>query len=202
MIEILKTKEQLKKELNSFVWEFKISDNIEYNLDVLFNLIEDNDHAKDYKKPISLIAVSIIEAIMIDFLYRLYQGTSHFPQKLKDKETVIKSKLTQETKKSKYVDSENREYWVCSLKNFDFITMIKIYQDLKLLGDYKQNYEFLMNLARFRNRIHIKNYFNNFEKDESKTFSESRVEKIIKAMVWFFGYFQTHYPRPWSTVVF
>ena len=199
MIEILKTKEQLKKELNSFVWEFKISDNIEYNLDVLFNLIEDNDHAKDYKKPISLIAVSIIEAIMIDFLYRLYQGTSHFPQKLKDKETVIKSKLTQETKKSKYVDSENREYWVCSLKNFDFITMIKIYQDLKLLGDYKQNYEFLMNLAHFRNRIHIKNYFNNFEKDESNTFSESRVQKTIKAMVWFFGYFQTYYPRPWPT---
>jgi len=51
----------------------------------------------------------------------------------------------------------------------------------------------------FRNRIHIKNYFNNFEKDESNTFSESRVQKTIKAMVWFFGYFQTYYPRPWPT---
>ena len=68
MIEISKTKEQLKQELGSFIWDFKISDNIEYNLDALFNLIEDNNQDRDYKKPISFMAVSVIEAIMIDFL--------------------------------------------------------------------------------------------------------------------------------------
>lgn len=205
MLEISRTKEELKQKMNLFIWDFKIFDNIEYNLDILFDLIEDYNLScknldvptRNYKKPISLITISIIEGIMVDFLYRLYLSTNHFPDKLKDQENIIKSKLAQETKKSKYVDSKNREYWIQSLKNFNFITMIEFYEELKLLGDIKKNYEFLTKLVHFRNRIHIKNYFNNFEKNESVTFSEIRVQKTLKAMVWFFEYFEKNYPRPW-----
>lgn len=202
-----KTKKELKRQLDTFVWDFKIGDNIEYNLNVLFQLVIDhntssldelNSPIRDFKKPISLLAISIIEAIMVDFLYRLYHGTAHFPASLRIKEDEIKNRLGIETKKSKYIDLEDKEYWIYRLKNFNFMSMIEIYDELKFLGEIQQNYESLKTMAYYRNRIHISNYFNNFEKDESRTFSKERTQKSLHSMEWFFSYFERTYPRPWK----
>ena len=193
-----KTKEVFKDELNLFIWEFKIGDNILYNINVLYGLIEDyNNQNKVYGKPISLISASIVEAIMIDFIYRLYSGTSHFPESLRDKEGEIKSKLTGETTKRKYVDLNGQEHEYSALKNFNFSPMIRIYKELKLLGDNEVIYKSLTKMAYFRNRIHINNYFNNFEKNENKTFSKDRVQTTLNILFWVINYFKENYKRPW-----
>ncbi len=208
MLILNKTKKELKDQLGTFAWDFKIVDNIQYNLDILFQLVIDHNTSplgewnipiRDFKKPISLLSISIIEAIMVDFLYRLYEGTVHFPVNLRTKEDEIKNRLGIETKKSKYIDLEDREHWIARLKNFNFISMIDIYDELRLLGEIQKNYESLKTMAHYRNRIHMKNYFNNFEKDESRTFSKERTQKSLHAMEWFFSYFERTYPRPWKT---
>ena len=199
MLNLKKTKEDLKIELDFFIWDFKVGDNIKYNLNVLYNLIDDyNNSGKDYKKPISIIAVSVIEAIMIDFLYRLYKGTYHFPDNLRHLESEIKEKLNNETIRSELVILDGQKYYVSALKNFNFTPMVRVYKKLTLLGNNKEIYENLLSLAHLRNRIHITNYFNNFEKDEHDTFSESRVQEIFDTMIWFFDYFKDNYERPWT----
>ena len=199
ILKLKKTKEELENDLKCFVWDFKVGDNINYNLDILYTLIDDfNKLYRNYSKPISIITVSIIEAIMIDFTYRLYDGTSHFPDSLKGKENEIKSNLAAKTKKIECVDNDGNKHEYSVLKNFNFTLMIEIYRELKLFGDNKKVYKFLTQIAYFRNRIHIKNYFNNFEKDEGITFSTKRTQDSLNVMVWCFNYFKDNYKRPWK----
>jgi len=201
MLQIVKTKDELKKELDFFVWDFKIGDNILYNTTVLYELVDDfNINNKSYGKPISTISISIIEAIMVDFIYRLYSGTNHFPESLKDQEGEVKLKLRGETIKRKHIDLDGQEHEYLVLKNFNFSPMIQVYEELKLFGDNKIIYQSLEKLAFFRNRIHINNYFNNFEKDENETFSKKRVQITLNIMIWIFDYFKIHYPRPWKNI--
>ena len=37
-MEVNKTKNEIMEQLNSFIWEFKVSDNISYNLEILYKL--------------------------------------------------------------------------------------------------------------------------------------------------------------------
>jgi hypothetical protein len=199
MLQINKTKKDLESDLEKFIWDFKISDNILYNLDILYNLIDDHNNAgRRYRKPISVISVSVAEAIMIDFLYRLYGATNHFPAILKHLEKNIKEQLTDSTIKSELIGIDGKKYYHSTLKNFNFSPMLEIYKKLKLLGDNAAVYELLLSLSYFRNRIHIKNYFNNFEKDEGITFSEKRTQKTIDTMLWISDYFKNNYSRPWQ----
>lgn len=198
MIKIVDLKDTLKNDLKIFIWDFKVGDNIKYNLDILYNLIDDyNNLGKDYKKPISIIAVSIIEAIMVDFMYRLYSGTNHFPNILGHEENNIKEQLKGETIKSKFIGTDGKEHYYSTLKNFNFSPMVEIYKKFKLIGSNKNVYKALTNLSYFRNRIHINNYFNNFEKNENVTFSEERTQKTIIIMIWIINYFKNNYARPW-----
>ena len=93
MLKISSGKEELKECLNSFIWTFKIGDNILYNLDVIFQLVDDHNKLEghNYAKPTSVLCVSIIEAILVDFLERLDSATRHFPSKLDAKRTDIKT---------------------------------------------------------------------------------------------------------------
>lgn len=198
MLKIKKSKNDLENALDFFIWEFKIGDNIKYNLNVLYELIDDyNTSKKNYGKPISVIAVSVIEAIMIDFIYRLYHGTSHFPACLSNEENNIKTKLQGETIKSSVEVVEGQKFEYIKLKNFNFNSMIDVFSELKLFGDKDNIYKILQELAHFRNRVHINNYFNNFEKDENVTFSEKRVQRTMDVMYWIFEYFKINYNRPW-----
>ena len=199
-MEVNKTKNEIMEQLNSFIWEFKVSDNISYNLEILYKLIEDcnNNSSKIYYKLISITSVSVIEAIMIDFLYRLYSGTNHFPNSLVDKYYEIKNKLNNETIEIKVKDSFLGDHVYVKLKNFNFTPMIRLYEKFNLFGNNKKIYKILFKLAYFRNRIHIQNYFNNFEKDESITFSKKRVQNSLNIMNWVIDYFEDNYKRPWK----
>ncbi|MEA3450121.1 MAG: hypothetical protein U9Q85_04090 [Patescibacteria group bacterium] len=201
MLKISRTQQDLKNDLDLFIWDFKIGDNILYNLNIIFALVDDyNNEKKLYKKPISIMAVSVVEAIMVDFIYRLYSGTNHFPVILRPKEDEIKSKLKGETIRKKITDPEGKEHEFSVLKNFNFTPMIEVYEELELLGSNEGIYKFLIEMAYFRNRVHINNYFGNFEKDEIVTFSSERVQKTLDVMVWFFDYFKKYYSRPWKKV--
>lgn len=93
--------------MRTFNWTYKIGDNIRYNLDLLFYLIDDHNKANDvtgyllgeneksidksYTKPIAVISVSVIEAVLVDFLERLDQATNEFPKALEQKRSSIKN---------------------------------------------------------------------------------------------------------------
>lgn len=201
MLVLNKIKEHLKQDMDCFIWNYKISDNILYNLEVLFSLIDGHNNLKNnFQKPISIVAVSIVEAIMVDLLYRLYHGTNHFPVSLKHREAEIKRKINEKTKDKKIVSTDGKEYYCSILKNFNFAPMITLYRDLNLLGNQATIYDTLLKLSYFRNRVHINNYYDNFEKDEKETFSEKRTQTILDIMIWFFTYFKKNYSRPWPSL--
>lgn len=81
---------------------------------------------------------------------------------------------------------------------FTPFTLFTLFEDFKLIGNKKEDYEFLRRIAHFRNRVHIKNYFDNFEKDESRVFTELRTQKILNSIIKIIGYFGDNYSRPWK----
>ena len=157
MLVITKTNEELEEYIGSFIWDFKIGDNLLYNLKILFSLIEDHKNSKIYNKPISILTIAIIEAIMADFLYRLHGATTHFPNNAVISPEIkikIKDRLKKETTiKEITVNGEKHTY--LRLNNFGFKTMIEIYTEYKLFGRNNEKYKLLMSLSRFRNRVHI-----------------------------------------------
>ncbi len=197
MLKINLSKEQLNEYLNSFIWTFKIGDNIRYNIDVIFKLIDDHNKLGEckYAKPISILCVSVIEAILVDFLERLDSATRHFPSKLDAKRTDIKNDL--DTKKSDFQTIyKGQIYQYKRLQNFGYKELILFYKKFSILGSSSESYEALQNLGRFRNRVHIRNYFGNFERDEFRTFSESRAQRTIDSMEDIIKYFDKKYTRP------
>lgn len=197
MLKITSDRTALETYLHSFNWTFKISDNILYNLDISFQLIDhhNNSNGCNYAKPISISCVSIIEAIFVDFLERLDSATHDFPVKLDSKRILIKNALNEE-KKEIQTTYEGKVYKYKRLRNFGYEELIEFYEKFKILGSASDTYKSLQNLGRFRNRIHIRNYFENFERDESRTFSEDRTQQTIDYMVSTFKYFAKNYPRP------
>ena len=89
--------EQVSEELFNFVWNFKHGDNIMYNFKILHSLYrayETVDDKQLLNKPITIQIVSIVEAILIDFLTRIDEATNHLPggvdrETLKSTNTVI-----------------------------------------------------------------------------------------------------------------
>lgn len=196
-IKLEKTKEEFESEIFSFIWDFKIADNILYNYDILISLIEKNTENSLLNKPIAIISTSILEAIMVDFISRLKTGTNHFPKSIKeDEKAKIKHYLESEGTDYSYVKFGGKKIVKSKkLKNFGFSKIIGIYEKYKLLGEDENLYENLEKLSYFRNRIHIKNYFENFEKDESITFSNKRTLVSLKIMEYISHYHSDNYPR-------
>ncbi|HEY4519612.1 MAG TPA: hypothetical protein VJH33_01060 [Candidatus Paceibacterota bacterium] len=197
MLKISLSKYQLNECLNSFCWTFKIGDNILYNLDLIFQLVDDHNKlaGRKYAKPISILCVSVIEGALVDFLERLDSATRHFPSKLDSKKKDIKKEL--EGKKNDFeIIYKGKVYKYKRLKNFGYKELIKFYEDFKILGSRSADYQILQELGRFRNRVHIQNYFRNFEQNESCTFSENRSQRAIDYMESVFKYLSKNYPRP------
>jgi hypothetical protein len=197
MLKISSGRAYLDECLQSFIWTFKIGDNILYNLNIIFRLIGDHDKLNDcdYAKPISILCVSVTEAMLVDFLERLDSATQHFLVKLELKRTQIKDALNAENKEAQ-TTHKGKIYKYKRLRNFGYKELIEFYQRFNILGSSAAAYEELQDLGRFRNRVHIRNYFGNFERDESRTFSENRTQKTIDYMESIFKYFSKNYPRP------
>lgn len=196
---------QIEEKLNKFIWDFNVSDNISYNLTILFKLYESQQKSATYQrqlfnKPIAILIISIIEAIFFDWMCLLDGATSHFPKSISySSRQKIKGKITAEKRYWKYVDTstgEDRQFK--QIKNYRFSEIIDFIKEFELFGNANESiYDDLINAAFLRNRIHIFNWFNNFEKKEKLVFTDIRVknvenllEKILDTMV-------GKYPRPW-----
>ena len=198
MLNFTVSKEDLEKRMNTFIWTYKIGDNILYNLEVIFQLAGDHNvsiKGQNYAKPISVLCISVIEAILVDFLERLDKATNHFPKKLAVKRAEIKKELHNQQQNAQTV-YEGKVYKYKRLKNFGFKDLVEFCEKFDILGPHSATYNALQDLGRFRNRVHIRNYFGNFEKDESQTFSEKRTQQAINYMIAVFIYIGKNYPRP------
>jgi len=165
---------------SSFIGNFKIGDNIHYNLNVLRALYEarfwlNDEDQKFFEKPITVILVSVCEAIIFDLIGRSRFFTTEGVGSLSDQALAR----------------------IRASKTWTFERKIKLLRELELLGSSGlDTYDELENLAKLRNRIHIQNENQNFEADEERAFTTARrvkaeimVEKIIDVL-------NDLYPRP------
>jgi hypothetical protein len=151
----------------NFVGSFKVGDNINHNLRVLTLLYSyfenvDNNKKRLLCKPIILIIISIIEAVLHDFHGRIRAYTKEGVSTLaEDVINYIRGKHIDELEK-----------YIMSAKKHDFFDM----NDTKF-------YDTLDSFRKLRNRIHIQNTKNDFESDEYVAFNEKRkvvAEKLLE----------------------
>ena len=86
--------EKVQEELGEFIWNFQHGDNIMYNFRVLKALYQAKDRTNPSRilnKPITIQIVSIVEAVLIDFLVRIDQATTHLPAEI-DADTIQRMK--------------------------------------------------------------------------------------------------------------
>lgn len=161
------------KVTTNFMGSFKVGDNINHNLKILALLYTYFEKGNDYDKrllckPIILIIVSIIEAVLHDFYSRIMSFTKEGVNTLaRDVIDYVRGKHIDELEK-----------YIASAKKHNLFDM----RDTKF-------YEILDDLRKLRNRIHIQNMKNSFEPDEIFAFNEKRkvvaekvAEKILKTM--------------------
>ena len=170
----------MNKIKGSFIGKFKIGDNIHYNLKVLNTLYFSLNNLPEenlifLEKPITVILVSICEAIIYDFIFR---------SKIFTREGVAG------------LSSENLKE-LRSKNPWKFEKKIDLVKRLNLLKTDDENiYIKLDKLAKLRNRIHIQNENQNFEEDEHLVFIKSRrieAEKMVELLM---KKLLELYPRP------
>lgn len=186
--------EEFRVAIDTFIWNFNIGKNIEYNFLILTSLIKDDNEL--YNKPISIISVSIIEAILVDFIERLDVSTRHFPETLKLEEIKIKDSLAKHKKDFETVFLDEVSIYK-KLKNFRYQDLVEICREHDLLGTDPTVYKNLQKMGWYRNRVHIKNYLNNFEKTESRTYSHRRTQQTIDYLDRLTNFMSKNYSRPW-----
>lgn len=147
------------KEINSwFIGWFKVWDNINYNLKILNKLYLYYNNELEEKelllKPITILIVSIIEALLDDYFYRIYSFTREGINGLSEEKL-------KKIREKKYEDFNNYINW--SKKHNLFNSEDIFYEEIHYLRD-------------IRNKIHIQlNYWN-----EDQVFTELEKEKAEK----------------------
>ena len=130
----------------SFIWDFQLGDNIVFNTKILRSLYKNLDITKLDQaeaitiKPIVVIGVSTIEALMFDFVCRVKES-SVGPNNLNMEKIKSIAKLNTDGTSWKFKEAINR---------------LQHHQILGNQSNYYDNLDFLRNL---RNRIHIQNEF-------------------------------------------
>jgi len=158
----------------NFIGDFKLGDNINYNLKSLSLLYKYYREATSIErgylhKPIILILVSVTEAVLHDFHGRIrkftWEGVKNIPGS-------VMSYIQDLTKIDKF------EQYINSARKHDFF-------DAKDTAFYDDMDE----LRRLRNRIHIQNEKRDFEPEEYNAFNSRRkvqaekvLEKTLKTM--------------------
>lgn len=170
---------------SSFIGNFKIGDNINYNLKVLKALYHSRNFLPEdgrvyLEKPITVILVSICEALMYDFIFRSKSFTREGIDGLDDEQLEL----------------------LRNQKSYSMEDKIKLIQNLNLLktNDTKV-YQYLGYLVKLRNRIHIQNEFQNLELDEVNAFTVSRRVEAEKMLELFMRKLGSLYPRPQHIVM-
>ena len=190
------------QELFEFVWDFKHGDNIVYNFEVLRSLYNarDNDPQPNLlNKPITISIVSIVEAILVDFLARIDQATSHLPAGI-DIQTLtdIKSEIEKQKKPVKLDDEILGEQIYLKRKMYHFNEIVGIFKKYEVFGGKDDDiYEQLSTFGAIRNRVHIENYHRNFEERENLVFTSKRLEALEEVLRSLWLKMKVDYRRPW-----
>lgn len=201
----LKDLKEVSEQLFKFAWDFKHADNIVYNFEVLRALYVARANTLNkniLNKPITIIIVSIVEAILIDFLTRIDQATTHLPKNV-DQTTLDKIKEEIEKKKKPIkIEGAFGEQIYLRRKMYNFNEIIVILKKYELFGQKEDSiYKLLAQFGNMRNRVHIENYYQNFEKDENKVFTYQRLTKLEEVLSNLWEKLVTDYKRPWPTVI-
>jgi len=158
---------------SKFIGDFKLGDNVCYNLDVVgvlyrrFNLAEGAER-RLLCKPIIVLLASVVEAALYDFHKRVKLFTVEGVKNLTT-ETINYIRGAKIDDFAKYIDSAKRQ---------------------KLFGSADDEfYEKMHDLRKLRNRIHIQNEKNAAPRDERNAFTpeakrraEQVVEKTLKTL--------------------
>jgi hypothetical protein len=154
-----------------FIGDFKLGDNINYNLKVLNHLYDiqttiDNEKPEMLRKPIIVLLASIAEALLYDLHQRV-------------KEYTIEGVTGMSAKVITYIRGkqiDKFELYISSVKKHN------------VLGPKTEPiYDGLHELRKIRNRVHIQNENNDYEANDAQAFSaarqktaESSVEVLMK----------------------
>jgi hypothetical protein len=192
---------EIETKLDTFNWDFKVGDNIKHNVQEIFFLykIKENNcsnikEKQFLNKHISLTLVCIIEAILYDFVVRLDGATNQFPFLIDNKKRKDIKKYIDEQK----VQFEHKELKVKYLrvKNYSLSQILRLLKEFELLEQKDSPiYNTLETATYFRNRIHIYNWFNNFEKDERYVFTDKRLEILENLVVYILITMEAKYSR-------
>ncbi len=196
---------QISSMMNKFIWDFNVGDNIAYNFKVLFSLYDDKDrnsHKSVYNKPLIVLVVSIIECVMYDFVVRLEQATNQYPASIPaEKRERIKIKLGSQKVKME-IEILDQTMTIQKVKNYSLDQLIKLLQEFELLGPKDHRiYSRFQVAGRLRNRVHIFNWYNNFETKERNTYSDAKLSQVELLLDGLLEFMSTHYSRPGSPEV-
>jgi len=193
---------EIETKLDTFNWNFKVGDNIKHNIQEVFFLYKikkDNCVGTKEKqflnKHISIVLVCIIEAILYDFVVRLSEATNHFPLIIDEKKRKDIKKYIAEQKV--IYESKELKMKMLRVKNYSLSQILRLLKEFKLL-EQKDSlfYKTLEEATYFRNRIHIYNWFNNFEKDEKYVFTDKRLEILENLVIYVLITMEAKYSRP------
>jgi hypothetical protein len=204
---LILNQKQISEKLAKFVWDFKVGDNIAHNFKTLYFLYKKKEESLDdqkylLNKPIIITIVSIIEGVFYDLVCRLDMATNHFPESIgQEKREKIKRKIEREKEwftRKDFLTNKDEKYK--RIKNYKISELIRIFSEYELLGE-KDNiiYKHLEGASYLRNRIHIFNWFGNFEIDEDKVFNESRLGKIETLLIEILNIMEEKYDRPFQS---
>ena len=170
---------------SNFIGDFKLGDNVAYNLDVLEVLYAHYAEADEVEKgllckPITILLVTILEAVLHDFHSRIATMTREGVRGIADSvANYVRGKKI-----------DKLALYVASAKKHNF-----------LRADDAAFYDDLDQLRRLRNRIHIQNYAADFARDDAQTFNADRkilaertLERTLRVMA-------EHYARRHNHVV-
>ncbi len=198
----LNNMEQVEGQLFTFIWNFKHGDNILYNLEILQTLYETGVTAKNksrLNKPITITIISIIEAILVDFLTRIDQATNHLPANV-SRTTLDRIKAEIDSKKiPEERENSSGKYIYMKRKMYKYSEINKILKKYELFGEKNDAiYEELEKYGDMRNRVHIENYNNKLEIDEIDVFTSKRLSDIENMLTTLWQKMITDYKRPWN----
>ncbi len=139
--------------------------------------------------------MGVIEAILYDFVVRLSEATNHFPLIINDitrreiKKYIADQKVSYEFPKSKTK--------ILRVNNYSLFQILKILKKFELLESRTSPiYDTLDQATFFRNRIHIYNWHNNFEKDEKYVFTDKRLSTLEQLVIYVLTTMEAKYARP------
>lgn len=158
-----------------FIGNLKLGDNICYNMGVVTKLYKTADARELLIKPKFVQNVSIIEALMIDFVRRVKMHTREF-QYFDEKTRVALRNL-----------KSDQQGW-------NFKESINKFRHYNLLGRNENLYQNLLELRELRNRIHIQNTHGG--QNESDVWTRRELERSEVCTEFVLKYLSQNFPRP------